>query len=497
MDGTSDLVRALSALRWGRVTLTGGMMPLAMTGCIVGPDYRPPELTPPPAFQSTLAPEAVVDRWWTTFNDPALTALVERAVADNLDLAAARSRIAQARAARVQARSNGQPQLTGEASVLSQRLSENGAQLANLPPDVPPELEYEVYNVDFDASWELDLFGRRRRESEAAVARLQSAEEAARDTIVSIVAEVARNYADFRAAERRIAVADETAQSNRRTAELVRLQVAAGEEAGIALNRADSDVLQAEAAVEPLAADRKAALFAIDILIGAQPGGAEAAIAAVGSPAAALVVPTIPTGLPADLLRRRPDVRQAERELAAATADIGFSVADLYPRISLTGTLGLESLRIGDLVDSASRYWTAGPALSLPIFDGGRRQAEVRRQRAEADEALAAYRKAVLTAFADVETALVRFQREQDRAARLEAARNELAVTLDLTQRQYEAGIVSLIDVLDVQRQVTGLDDQVAQASARVVTNAVSLEKALGGGWQEVDLAATGDAPSS
>ncbi|WP_420607307.1 efflux transporter outer membrane subunit [Novosphingopyxis sp.] len=462
--------------------LFAGAAILMVSACTVGPDYVPPVNLLPPAFDAGGISGAVQDRWWTEFGDPALDQLVNQALQANLDIAVSDARILQARAVRDIAGGGALPSVGANGSLTQTRVSENGAQLASIPDTFSPRTEYTDYKGSFDASWEIDLFGYNRRQVEAATARLGSAEEDRRATVIRIAAEVARNYADLRANERRIEIALATIKSNRETLALVRQRIDAGEEAEIAGGRAKSALRQAEAALPPLSASRKQSLYALDVLLSQQPGFTEDMLATVEGPS--LSVPIIPTGLPADLLRRRPDVRSAERDLAAATADVGVAVADLYPRISITGEIGLEALGPGDLIKSASLFWQGGPSISLPVFDAGRRRASVRQQRAEADESLALYKKAVLQALSDVEGALIQFRRSQERASALGAARAELALTLDLTRQRYDVGETDLLDVLDVERQVTTLDDQLAQANAQTLINAISLDKALGGGWQ-------------
>ncbi|MGW8140281.1 efflux transporter outer membrane subunit [Sphingomonas sp. CCH5-D11] len=473
-----------------RKLVLAGLLPGVLAGCTVGPDYRAPVGAVPPAFReaSSATIAQPVDRWWERYGDPALVALVDRAISANGDVAIAEARITQARARADEARGGQLPQLNGQGSTTVRRLSENGEQLANIPTGlVEPDLDYTVYRAGFDASWELDLFGRNRRQVEAAEARLGSVAEARNDTLVRVAGDVARAYADYRAAQRRIVIANETLAAARQTADLTDRLARAGEEAQSEVQRVESLAEESAAALPPLVADAKAALYRLDVLLGAQPGGAEALIAA--SPTSALRAPDVPVGLPSDLLRRRPDIRRAERELAAATADTGVAVADLYPRFSLTSTLGLEALSIGDLFDSASRYGSLVPGFSLPIFDGGRRRAVVRRQQALVDENLASYNQTVVRALSDVETALLRYRQDRERAERLLSARTRLTRTLELARLRYRAGEASLTDVLDVQRQVSALDDRLAQAEAVVIIDAVSLDKALGGGWQVATVA--------
>lgn len=347
-----------------RTAFAAAALAVALTACTVGPDYRRPDVAVPVGFQSapnsTAAP---VDPWWHFFGDPVLDELVARAFAENLDLAAADARIRQARAAFDVTEANVGPRLDAGASAQEQRISENGAQLNNLPPNVEPDLQFPVYRAHIDASWELDLWGRQRRQNEAAQARAESALDARRDAAVRVASEVALNYADVRAANTRIAVAEANVESLRTSQRVTLLRVSTGEDSQIEANRIAGDLREAEAAVPALKAERRAALYAIDVLIAAQPGTAEQLVNARSDVPARLVAPEVAVGLPSDLLRRRPDIARAERDLAAETADVGVAVADLYPRFSLTGSLGLESVRAGDFLKTASRYWQAGPSL--------------------------------------------------------------------------------------------------------------------------------------
>jgi NodT family efflux transporter outer membrane factor (OMF) lipoprotein len=458
----------------------------ALAGCTVGPDYAPPSTAAPPTFREASNTADADERWWASFGDPTLTALVERALASSLDLEVADARIRQARSALEAALGGALPQVIGSESIQRQRLSENGVQLNNIPAElITPELEFTVYRAAADASWELDLFGRNRRSVEAAAARAEAAVEGRRDAAIRVAAEVARIYSELRTAERRAEIARASAVSSRRTLALVSQQVRVGEEAAIEERRAASELREAEAAIPPLESEARSARYALDLLLGSPPGTAAELIS--DRPAGTLAVPQIPSGLPSDLLLRRPDLRRAERALGAATADVGIATADLYPRFSLIGTLGLEALDPGDFLKSASTFWVVGPSISLPIFDGGRRRAELRRQQAELDEALASYRNTVLTALVDVERALIALSRERGRGDLLRRARMEQVDLLALTRRRYEVGEVALTDVLDSERRVARLDDLIAQSDATVIGNAITLEKALGGGWRTAD----------
>ncbi|HZF97453.1 MAG TPA: efflux transporter outer membrane subunit [Pseudoxanthomonas sp.] len=472
-----------------RTVLVAAALATALAACTVGPDYRRPEVPVPVVYALREAgnPAALVDPWWRLFNDTALNDLVAQAFAQNLDLAMADARIGQARAALGSAQAGRGPRVTAGASAQDHRLSENGAQLHNLPPNAQPELEFSVYRGYLDASWELDVWGRQRRLTEAAVARADSAVEARRDAVLRVAAEVARNYADLCVVNARLAAARASVSSLRASLALVEQRVQVGEDAGSDANHLEAEAREVEGTVPLLEAERAAALFAIDVLIGAPPGNAERRIQALGARQSTLEVPPVVPGLPSDLLRRRPDIRRAERELAAETADVGVAVADLYPRFSLTGSGGLEAVHAGDFLKLASRFWQVGPTLAAPVFDGGARRASVQRERAQVDEAVAAYKQAVLRALSDVETALVRVNKERHRVQALTQSHAALSRNLELLRQRLRVGESDRLELLEQERRLLRANDLVEQSRGRLAAYTITLGKSLGGGWQAVD----------
>ena len=460
---------------------------LVVSACAVGPDYRGPPLAarPPATFigagVGATTAAAADDAWWRNFRDPVLDALVETALRGNPGLEAAEARVRHSREGIVAARSGLLPAANASARVSDDKLSRNGENLA-LIPFTPRTTEFTDYRLGLDASWEIDLAGHARREIEAAIARFGSAEETRNDARLVIAAEVAATYVDFLGAARRLEIARRLDAQADQALALVRLQ----HDAGIV---GDPEYLQALAQQRAAAATVAAAegsvqpaLFALAALSG-EPF--EAVRSRVQSSAPVPVPPgSIPVGLPSDLLRRRPDVRRAERDLAGATAAVGAAVAAQFPRLSLVGAAGFDSIRTGDLTSAASHYWTMAPQLTLPLFAGGRLRSDVRSAQADLDAAIATYRNTVLQALADVESCIVRYAAAATRHAALAAAAGSLAESVAAVRRRQAAGDVSMLDVLAAERTADEMRDQTTAAAMELARSYVALNKALGGGWQ-------------
>lgn len=488
---------------------------LPLAACVVGPEPGRPDPqvkldayanAADPAAADRLRPGAPADlpEWWRALGDPVLDALVADALARNLDLDVARARIRQARAERRIAGAEGVPTLTGTGVAQRQRVSETiipiptgegatgggteggtggggaaggaGSGFASIPGT-----ELDFFQASFDATWEIDLFGGARRGRQAASARIAAAELALADVRTTLIAELVRDYAGLREAQARLAVARSNLQAARTTAAIVRERDRAGLVTGLDTARADAAVLALGAAAPPLEIQLRQSAQRLAVLSAREPG---ALLATLAPPRAAPLVPrTVAVGLPSELLRRRPDIREAERRLAAATYDVGVAVADLYPSFTINGSAGFQSASIGKLLDWGSRFYNIAGNLAAPLFDGGRRRGTAELRRGQVDEALARYRQAVLGAFGDVEDALVAFDRDQDRLAlrQAELAERERAVTL--AREQDRAGLVTLTEVLDAERDRFVAADAVAAARGALVADWAALQKALGGGW--------------
>ncbi|NLI82758.1 MAG: efflux transporter outer membrane subunit [Deltaproteobacteria bacterium] len=460
------------------------MLLLALHGCMVGPNYRQPE-TPVPSGWIEASEDAEaqapldLSRWWTVFNDPQLDSLIRRAILFNKDLKAAEARIREARAQRGLIAAGLYPHVDASGSYSRSRTSGNaqsGSSRAGGEVN-----DKDLFEAGFDAGWEIDLFGGTRRQVEAANADIQASRESRRDLLVSLLAEVSRDYLQIRGNQLRLDIARRNIASQQHTLELVKTRYEAGLSSELDVAQAKAQLSSTEAQVPLLEAEMRQAVYRLGVLLAQHPGeildelSKEAPIPATP--------PEVPAGLPSDLLRRRPDIRLAERELAAQTARIGVATAELFPRFSLTGALGLQSVSASDFFTSGSRFWSVGPTVRWPVFDAGRIRANIQVQNARQEQALAQYEKAVLKSFAEVESALVAYYREQ-------SARRSYAEAVDATERAveianelYTQGLVDFLNVLINQRGLYQSQDQLAQSEQRVATDLVALYKALGGGW--------------
>ncbi len=457
---------------------------LALAACAVGPDYQRPDPAArlPAAYHGEAAsPRSAPLNWWTVFDDPALDAAVDRALQASQDAAAAEARVRQARASLGVVDSALWPQLNAGGRVGRDQLSRNSENFANMP--LPhPQTGFTDYRVGLDASWELDLFGHARRQSEAAGARLGGAQAQQADALLRVAAETARNVIDFRGWSARLVNAETMATDSRENLRLIQLQQAAGLVSDNEVSQARAAADNAAAQLPPLRAARGAALNALSVLLD-EPLDKVSARFAASRPMPA-VLAEAPVGLPADLLRRRPDIRLAERNLAAASADVGVAVAEQYPRLTLVGSGGWDSIHPGSLTEAASRFWNVGPQLSLPLFNAGRLHNQVKANEAARDLALANYRQSVLTALADVETTLLRYGEENRREAALAASLRESERQTALAEQRVRAGESAQTDTLaSRQLQAQAREQWLASRQAQAA-NLVALFKALGGGAQ-------------
>jgi len=466
---------------------------LILAGCTVGPDYHPPAAQVPTSFAETKNSAGLNDQdlatWWRSFGDPELDALVNRAVAQNLDVEAAAARIREARAREIVAGAASKPQVDAQGSATRQRISEHAIPV---PPGAGgsggsfglPGSEFTTFRVGFDASWEIDLFGRTRRSVEAARARSGEALWNRRGVQVSVAAETADAYLTLRTLQQRIATAEAELARQQRYEQLVAARAKGGLVTGQDLEQQRSERSSAAAALPGLRAQAEAQIHALGVLTGETP---ERLIAEL-SPSKALppVPPEIPAGLPSDLLRRRPDIRAAERELAASSADIGVAVADLYPRFSLTAAPALVSTALGSLLDWGSRSFSIGAALDWPLLNGGRTHGNIAVANAKQEQALIAYRKSVLRALQDVEDALSRSDGDRRQIADLEDAMRTTARAEDIARTRYRGGLVTYSDVLQAQARRLKLEDQLTESRGNLARDTVALFKALGGGWTEL-----------
>lgn len=461
-----------------------GVMLIAAAGCTVGPDYSPPADPAveswPDALEAGLTADAAdLREWWRVFQDPLLDSLVERALAGSLDLREAAARVREARALRGVTAADRFPTLDAAGSASYDRASEN---TFGGPGGFPGE-ETDFYEVGFDASWELDVFGGVRRSVEAADADIEAAIESARDARVVLLAEVARAYVEYRSAAARLAIAHRNVAIQQDTLELSRDRLEAGIATQLDTDQALAQLETTRSQIPLLTTAWKRASYRLDVLLGLPPGSLSEEL---GTDVDVPQVPdTLAVGAPAELLRRRPDIRRAERSVAAATARIGAARADLYPSFTLNGSFGLASEDFNNLFEGDSTTWSIGPlAVRWPIFQGGRLRNAVRVQEARQEQALIAYERTVLEAYEEVAGALVEYARVRERRVYLARAVEADRRAVDLANDLWSRGLTDFFNVLDTQRALFELEDQLAQTEAAEATSLIALYKALGGGWE-------------
>ena len=457
---------------------------LSLAACrSVGPDYQsPPDISGPAFSQGDPSPTKDLTRWWHDFKDPKLDSLISRAFSANPDLRSAAARIDEARASRRSASAAFAPQLDGSASATRQKLSENSPTGRNIP--IPGLFDPQSQlDLRIDASWEIDFFGGLRRASEAASASLDAAVENLRAVKVSLSAETAAAYFELRGYQARRLVAEQNLKSQRDTLTLTSQRLAAGLATDLDVARAEQQAEATAASLPIFEAGARRSIYRLGVLLGTTPADL---VPDLTSPKP---LPShlrgVPVGLPSDLLLRRPDIRRAERELAAANARIGVAIANLYPRFRLTSASGLQSVEASSLFNNQSNLWSLGPSLSWPIFNAGQLRAAADAQSANTRAAAANYEKTVLSALEDVESALVDFGQEQRRLASLTNSAAAASRARNLARDRHLAGLTGFIDVLEADRALLLTEDDCVQSRTQLTLNLVRLYKALGGGWQD------------
>ncbi|HMA48852.1 MAG TPA: efflux transporter outer membrane subunit [Magnetospirillaceae bacterium] len=472
----------MSKLSLSRRLAAGFVATLFLTACTSGPDYQPPHETL--TAYHTEAPAAAapvsLDRWWIGFNDPELTSIVERALAQNLDLAASLARVKQAQAAADAAGAKLMPtgelqtQVTGERQSLESPLSK----IATNGPGYYRNIAQ--YDAGVGASWEIDISGGLHRDLEAAAATAQAAEAEHAGTRITVAADAADAYLQIRGFQARLALAERQIAADDHLLDLVRLR----QDQGIATDRevaqADALAAQSRALLPPLRIGLEAQLNRLDVLLGAQPGTYAKELA---TPAAIPAIPAVTPGDPVDLLRRRPDIVAAERQLAASNARIGSAISDYYPKLNLSALLGFESINPQQLLSARAFQPQAVAGLRWRLFDFGKVDAEVDNAKGANGEALAQYRSIVLRATEDVENALTGLVQNAELSRQLTRETRSLTRARDTAEEAYRGGAVSLIDVVDSDRQLLIAQDDLARVEADTARAAVRSYRALGGGW--------------
>jgi NodT family efflux transporter outer membrane factor (OMF) lipoprotein len=482
----------------------------ALAGCMVGPDFLPPDPQLPAA--SYTGEPAAVDpwlqqppdpNWWAVFRDPILTDLERRVAGENLDVLTATIRLAESRFQRGVAAAAEFPSMNGDAQYQRELYSINGPFLSPQGPFGPlgsavnrllqasgqgplPRVPIAVneYYIGFDASWELDLWGRVRRQVESADAQVDQAAEQRRDALVSSLAELARDYIQLRGVQMQIRVAVENLKVAQDVLTRAQERAVKGVGAGLDVEDAAAQVENIRAQIPALEQQEIQYMNAVSLLLNQPPGALHAAL---GRPKLVpLAPPRVPIGLPSDLARRRPDIRVAEAQLHAATADIGVAVGSFYPTVQLNGTVGFDSVDIRQLWQLNSVQYMAGPSLKVPIFAGGRLRNTLELRKSQQHEAVIAYQKTVMRAWHEVVNALVAYRLEQQRRTRLKLEIEHSRQALILARERYSDGVGDFLRVLDAERTLLQAEQQHVTSITNVSLNLVQLFKALGGGWEPV-----------
>lgn len=489
-DSPAPLSSPATALRIIGSLVVALWLALSVAGCKVGPNYAEPKVrvdpafinaapVPPTATQPATQPEqadagATISEWWTLFNDPTLTNLVEHSIAHNHDLRIAAANVRQARELLVEARYQLYPIVPAQAGYEHGRLSRFSARGG--PRD------FDVFSGGFDATWELDIFGGVKRAIESRDATLGAFEATRRDVLVSVVSEVARNYFELRGNQGRLAVARQNAANQQSTYDLTVTLLNGGRGTELDTSRARSQLESTLATIPPLETVVEQAIYRLGVLTGEQPA---ALLGELSSPAPLPEINhRLTIGAPADLIRRRPDVRVAERTLAASTAFIGVNTADLYPHITIDGSIGLESGSTGGGFSGGADTFSIGPRLTWAAFDLGRVKARIRASEAQTEADLANFELTVLNALEEVDAALLAYGKELQRRDHLVAAEAASRKAAGLARQRFDDGVAAFLDVLDAERTMLETQDALADSATRAATLLVAVYKALGGGWE-------------
>lgn len=466
------------------------LLAAGLAGCTTGPDYVAPSPAMPEGWASPAADneapatDAALAEWWKSFNDASLDALIGEALAANQDLRVAQARLREARALRGINEAALFPTLDMGGALKRSRTKQNfeAGGGNSLLGGVDIERDQSLYEVGFDAGWELDLFGGNRRALEAAEADLGAAEAALDDARMSLVAEVARNYMELRGTQGRLAVARKNRDAQKDLVAITESRYHAGLATELQIKQAQGQLSATASTIPTLESQATAGIYRLGVLVGKQP----AALLEQLGPESALPSnpPLIPVGLPSELLRRRPDVRQSERELAAATARIGEATADLFPKFSLTSSFGASSTDSSGFTLGVGRFWSIGPTMQFPIFDSGRIRANIEVQNARTEAALARYEQSVNSALEDAEKSLTAYAKEQERRAILASTVKVAQEAVDIATEMYTKGLVNFIDVIQTQDALFDAEDRLIQSEQFVLQNLIAVYKAIGGGWE-------------
>jgi len=458
-----------------------------LAACAVGPDYQRPKVATADQFvgvdATQFSTQDVEREFWKGFNDQQLNEIIERALVANHDIRIATARLREARALRGESRLDLAPTVTGSAGYTKVRASDR--QLGPLPN---VDREQDFYDSGFDAFWELDFFGRVRRGVEASTAQMQSAEANVYATQVSVTAEVARNYFELRGAQQQLAVARRNADNQGETVRITTARLDAGRGTQLDASRAQAQLSATLATIPDLEAAVTRSMFRLGVLTGQAP---EALLPQLS---AARPLPTLPVahdiGTPELLLRRRPDIRVAERNLAAATAQIGIAVGDLFPRITFLGRWGFDAVSSSDLGNAGTESFSFGPSISWAAFDLGRVRQKIQQREAAADGALARYEQTVMQALEETDASLTAYSKAIVKQQHLQASASASLEAAKLARARYENGVADFLQVLDAERTALAAEDQLARSETQTATALLATYKALGGGFRPLKTAA-------
>jgi outer membrane protein, multidrug efflux system len=455
-----------------------------LAACAVGPNYKRPETPVAPQYAGAEASTYSTDghiqaKFWTEFDDETLNQLIDDALLANHDLRIALGHLVEARAARHESMYDLAPTVTA-----------SGGHTNELIPPVqagfPSPFTASYYDAGFDATWELDLFGRVRRGVEAKTAELQGAEANLQDAQVSVTAEVARTYFELRGQQTQLAVAQRNVINQTDTLKLTQARLDAGRGTELDTSRAQAQLSTTLSTIAPLQAAVARSIHRLGVLTGRDPNALTAQLSIAHE------LPELPRitaiGDPASLLRRRPDIRVAERQLAASTALVGVAIGDYFPKVTFTGNFTYAAASPGNLGTGPSRSYVVGPGISWAAFDLGRVHAQVAQAHARDDVALATYEQTVLRALEDTENALVTHARDRDSLEHVQQAAEASATAAKLARTRYEGGYVDFLEVLDAERTQLAAEDQLAQSRTATATSLIAVYKALGGGWEQAPL---------
>ena len=504
-----------------------------LAGCTLGPNFERPSLLapsswfasrpPPPPTPSEPVLEPINPTWWRAFNDPMLTKLEEQAVRSNLDVRLSTVRLQESRLQRGVTAADEYPTANANASYTREKISDRGVigvfgsggatgsngsgsgtatssnGLGGTQGGIPSSSiggasgggrgthlpAFNLFQSGFDSTWEIDFWGRVRREVEAADAQINASAETRRDSLVTVLAEVASDYLQYRGQQRDLQIARDTLASDRQSLRLTQERQQGGLTTGLDVANAAAQVATTAAQIPQLEASAATSINAISLLLGETPGALTAELTPVQP--VPPPPPAVPVGLPSELARRRPDIRRAEANLHAATADIGQAEADFFPRVTLSGSVGVQATQyknLGNIGAFGALQYSGGPSVTIPVFEGGRLKFSLELRKAQQQEAAVTYQQVVLQAFHDVDNALTNYSAEQLRRAQLAVAVDQARQALSLARQQYVGGLATFLDVLTAERTAFTAEQSYADSTTTVSTNLVQLYKALGGGWE-------------